>query len=904
MADLSRTVEIVFEGVDRLGTGVDSINSRIAGVTNGINSATAPLADFTKGLVSFEAGLIAAGIAVTGLSVKLAGDFDAQFKEIATLINEPIDALGSFKDQIQSYATTSTQSFDQVTSSVYTAISAGVDYRDSLALIAEAEKLAVAGKSDLGATTEVLVSTLNAYGASMDQAGKYSDLLFQTVKSGQTTLPELGQSLASVTGLAATAGVGFDELMSGVAALTATGSPTSEAITQIRGALSNIIKPTKQASDLADELGINFSASALQSKGLAGVLDEVAIATGGNVEQMSLLFGDVEALNGALTLTGNGAEKFKSTLLDMGAASGVTDVAFQKMSSTAEDGSQKIINAVQGLLISIGDPLLDEFNGVQSAIAGIFSALGSSVTDGQLEQFVSEIEGTFLSLEESLRSVAENMPAALEMADYSGYFDGIEKIKGAFSGLFDGVDLTTAEGLATLIGTIGTSFDLLSSYVAGAIEGIGPFVQQLAELGQFILSIDPDMVALIGTIGGLSVAITAVTSVVSGMGTALAALGGTGGIAAAATTVLGGLVTVLTGPVGIVAAVGAAAYAIYEMTDGFGTLNEQVEEVRLADVADEFNYIGKQGLKTLADLKDALRDGSVVWSDAKEAFIDAGEAVDAATDGMGSAVTKFDSDVSSGMESVSASVLTAQKQLSNSFQSMIDDAAKSGDMAAQLDSIAGQINAAFSAGEISTDQFDSLIMYMEEVESAGEKGAEALKQTAKASDDNQKSLIEAQEQAQKFEIAMADIASNERIKSFEMSVDLKTAQIEAETDRIKAAFSSIDNTVTSTGETIASLWETMAGASDGLGFADKWALGDDIAKENERRDEALQLQKELTEAQIAQLEARTRALQSGDGLIKITSDGLEPALEMIMWQVIEKVQLQANAEGAEMLVGL
>ncbi len=52
------------------------------------------------------------------------------------------------------------------------------------------------------------------------------------------------------------------------------------------------------------------------------------------------------------------------------------------------------------------------------------------------------------------------------------------------------------------------------------------------------------------------------------------------------------------------------------------------------------------------------------------------------------------------------------------------------------------------------------------------------------------------------------------------------------------------------------------------------------------------------------MEAKTKALQNGDGLIKIDSDGLEPALEMIMWQILEKVQLRANAEGAEFLLGI
>jgi superfamily II DNA or RNA helicase len=61
---------------------------------------------------------------------------------------------------------------------IYTAVSAGIDYKDALAFVSEAEKLSVAGKADLEATTKALVSTLNAYGASVAEARTVAVNLF------------------------------------------------------------------------------------------------------------------------------------------------------------------------------------------------------------------------------------------------------------------------------------------------------------------------------------------------------------------------------------------------------------------------------------------------------------------------------------------------------------------------------------------------------------------------------------------------------------------------------------------------------------------------------------------------------------------------------------------------------
>ena len=67
-------------------------------------------------------------------------------------------------------------------------------------------------------------------------------------------------------------------------------------------------------------------------------------------------------------------------------------------------------------------------------------------------------------------------------------------------------------------------------------------------------------------------------------------------------------------------------------------------------------------------------------------------------------------------------------------------------------------------------------------------------------------------------------------------------------------------------------------------------------------------QKELNQAQIEYLNARTKRLEGGEGevesLISITADGLEPELEMIMYSIIEKIQIRANEEGLEFLLGI
>ena len=192
MADLEQTVAIIFEGVDQMGAGVDSASKRLNSIIGSAQGVVDPIANATVGILKFEAALLAGGVAATGLAVKLAGDFDSQFREISTLVEAPTGSLDEFREAVLAYGSQSTNSIADVNSAVYSAISAGVDYTDSLEAVNTAEQLSIAGKADLGDTLTVLVSSLNAYGEGMDSASTFSDQLFTTVKNGQTTLPELG----------------------------------------------------------------------------------------------------------------------------------------------------------------------------------------------------------------------------------------------------------------------------------------------------------------------------------------------------------------------------------------------------------------------------------------------------------------------------------------------------------------------------------------------------------------------------------------------------------------------------------------------------------------------------------------------------------------------------------------
>jgi len=310
------------------------------------------------------AGAVAAFATISEASqqVHRARGFHAAQAEVSTLIagtRQEMDLLAaSSREMAKEFGTAAT---DQV-SAFYQAISAGADgVSGAVEVLDSANKLALGGITDVTVGVDALTTAVNAYGPDVLSAAAASDAMFVGMKAGKTTIGELSRSLGQIVPIASAAGVSFDEVVAGIAALTAQGLSTSTATTSLRQVLASVIAPTKQASDTAAELGIAFDVQALKAKGLARFLDEVIVATDGNEEAMAKLFGSVEALGAVLSFAGGGGEKFSQILVDMEQKLGATDAAVEKVSKGFDQRWSRAVAATSDIALGVGDVLLRVF---------------------------------------------------------------------------------------------------------------------------------------------------------------------------------------------------------------------------------------------------------------------------------------------------------------------------------------------------------------------------------------------------------------------------------------------------------------------------------------------------------------------------------------------------------------
>jgi len=876
MADITKTVEIIFGAKSDVAKITRSIEQNLENLTD-------PLSKAGTALAAFEAALSALAIGGMFLAVKTAGDFNNQFGEISTLLNDTGKPVENFKEDIKAYATESVKSISEINKAVYAAISAGIDYKDALTFLAAAEKLSVAGLADLGDTTKVLVSVLNAYGASANDAEKYSDLMFTTVRLGQTTLSELSASLAQVTGIAANSGIPFQTLSAAIAALTLTGMPTAQAITSIKAALSNIIKPTGEAEETAKSLGIQFNATALKTKGFETVLWDTWRATGGNIEKMAQLFGSVEGLNAVLVLGADKTGKFKTALTEMGNSAKVVQTAYEKVVDQFKNLNQRLENNFLVTLSDIGERILPGYGNIVNSLNKLFMGLDIGVKKGAFDPLFKALDDAGKNIADFIASIGKNFPEALKKVDFSGLVNSFKELAAAVARYIQTSNLDDSKGLADAMQFVVNTMKSLLDVTKGMGTVWAPFLDAVKGLIKAFNDLDTPTKDTIGNLLGLS------------------------------------MIFKMFGPFGLImVAMGTDAQTMAKMFDvSFAAIENGMNSIKVAilSLATVFAHASK-GMAELLDYVPGL---------------DMTEDLKRTTDRvklLDDMLLKANTDLVMSSDKVAKAFLEEGASLK-------DTKSKADEFAKTLGNIPGNVytevdlrhEAAHRAAEALKNTIDGIpgtrevVVGVQADGSTIEKAYGVIRQTFP---DGTVVITNVGVQADDAKLAATKSKIKKELpdtKTLEIETNLKIATIKEQSDivqkalewkakvdmaEVEGAFRVIEQQSKNIGTIIESTGDTLSSALETMRKDRGWnrEIDEQVKRESDRRDRALQMQEDLTNAQLEYLRKKAAALSKGDALIKVDGSGLQPYLEAFMFEILKAIQIRANAEGAAFLTGL
>ncbi len=147
--------------------------------------------------------------------------------------------------------------------------------------LAGSAKLAKAGVTGLDQAVNLLSGTLNAYGIDASKTEAVASKYFETVRLGRVRVEDLANTMGRVLPQARQVGVGLDEVLAMITSVTISGVKPAEALTQIRGVINALAKPTDDLKNAFKELGVTSAEEGVSVYGLGGLLKKLASTTDG-----------------------------------------------------------------------------------------------------------------------------------------------------------------------------------------------------------------------------------------------------------------------------------------------------------------------------------------------------------------------------------------------------------------------------------------------------------------------------------------------------------------------------------------------------------------------------------------------------------------------------------------------
>jgi len=885
MADLRRTIEIIFAGVDDLSGPLSSMEGSLNKFGDGLQDIGQPFADAVEKVAMLNAAI--AGITIAGIAASSAIENGAAKMQAA---------LGLPTEEAERFA--------EIAKEVYKA-----GYGEDLAAAFEAvtlaqQKLGDSAETDIGKVVEQAfrlervfgtdineslgaVSTLMSnFGLTSDEAMGFIVSGFQEGLNGSDDfLESINEYSTQFANGGADAGNFFSVMESGFQEGMLGTDRAADAFKEFRVRIQDESKTTNEA---------------LQSLGIDPVEFAAKMASG----ELTA----VEAFNviqAALNDTENETVKFNAGVGLMG--------------TQFEDLGTRAALAINTTSTKIGE-LGDAVNGIdtQTFSEKFTSALRTITTEfGDMtvwEDIKDDIADIFLD-------IAHSFDEAIDQTDFSG-------VKAAFGEIWDvmqsslsdqDLDITTVEGMKNALELVADSLGTVANITRGIVEAFDPVFDIVLNITQAFNDLDPDMQELIGNIAGMGAALGILGGVIATGGALLGGISTFVGFFSAGSAMsvgISSIIALLTGPVGLAAAMAVVANAGVTFFTSETFQNWAVDtKTAIADAdfgvwaektAGYFRDVNTASTENLSGMDASLLTTGKNAEDTGVSVEDLSKEIHDIPVDKQTEFSILDDDES--LESIVAGVDGIPVDKQTRFSILEDGESILGVKDSINDAIPDEKKTKAGAEPDKPSLADTKaeieenIPFQKTTLGGAMPDTASLKSTRAAIDDAvpESKMMEIQLQGD-IDERLETIKSNAALTqtAFEWTAKLNIEHIQADAKVAASAFDSVADSVAATASAAASMTGALGDA--GLHFYEIYRL---IQEQMRMEQQALNTQRDLVDAQIEYMSAKTEALKGEDPLIRIDSSGLEQVAEQFMWLMLQKIQIRATEEASEFLLGL
>lgn len=472
-----------------------SLQKAISGATKAISGIGKGMAVAGTAVVAGMAAATTAAVAFGAEAVKAASSYEQAFANASTLMSGTPEELQKISDDIIKVSNETGIAAEELSNSVYSALSAGIDQADAVEFVGKASKLAAAGFTDVDTAMSAVAKTMNAYGMDASHTDEIQKILIQTQNKGITTVGELGASLAQVTPTAAAFGVSFDQVGASLATMTAQGTPTAQATTQLNSLIAELgkngtvaAKNLAEAAEGTEYAGMSFSQMQESGATLDTILGMIQKSADESGVSMVDMFSSIEAGKAALSIFNGEGATFAENLEAMSTQEDVVGEAYDKVTGSLEHQIKTLKNLGQNFMINVGQKILPYVKEIAEKALPLI--------EQGMDQMLPVIDSVMATVGPMLGSIADTFIPLL--------MSGIQSAGGVLQGIVPMV-MSVVDQIGQGIQNIAPFVQEVGTWLMGALSQIMPMLMNLGNtimpvlvtIGQSVFSVIQSIVPVL-----------------------------------------------------------------------------------------------------------------------------------------------------------------------------------------------------------------------------------------------------------------------------------------------------------------------------------------------------------------------------------------------------------------------
>lgn len=200
--------------------------------------------------------------AVTGIgaaAVKTTADFDESMSNVSAISGATGEDFNRLREKAREMGAETKFSASEAADAMSYMAMAGWKTDDMLNGISGIMNLAAASGADLATTSDIVTDALTGMGYTAADAGRLADVMAAASSNANTNVEMMGETFKYVAPVCGSLGYSMEDTALAVGLMANSGIKASQAGTQLRAAITNMVKPTESMEGVMNELGIEIA---------------------------------------------------------------------------------------------------------------------------------------------------------------------------------------------------------------------------------------------------------------------------------------------------------------------------------------------------------------------------------------------------------------------------------------------------------------------------------------------------------------------------------------------------------------------------------------------------------------------------------------------------------------------